>query len=172
MVGPARFILAAAAALLMSSSGVLARPSRKEFNMTLANSSPMLQYAPGVPTPGNFSDPTQAWNVTLSDVSYANYNQSSGLGYVALGSSMHTTSKKGARVQISWVGTAIYFLGSTTGAFQLDVDGTVPSIVVGPGLVAGASGLPYDYHTASLTLDSGSISLTNVTLTSGLKTDA
>lgn len=129
-----------------------------EYNMTMSDTATILQYSEPQNTTAELG-----WNQSYTGSPWSAYDP----GNLAEGSSMHNTSFAGASVSIQFVGTGAYFLGRGQGSVALEVDGTQSySGNIGvSGVVAGVGGLQYATHTAKLSLASGSLTLTNVTLT-------
>jgi hypothetical protein len=111
-------------------------------------------------------------NITANPVA----NSSSGVqayqpGIIGNGTSTHTTSAAGATVEITWIGTAIYFKGN--GSAELTVDGVASTASIEDGIIAYGAGLTYGSHKAVLTVGSDTtVTITDVVLTWAIATDA
>lgn len=137
---------------------VIAAGLPTEYNVTMSDTATVLRYS----EPQN-TTVERGWNQSYTGSPWSAYDP----GDLAQGSSMHSTSFAGASVSIQFVGTGAYFLGRGQGSVALEVDGTqsYSGAIGASGVVAGAGGLEYATHTAKLSLVSGSLTLTNVTLT-------
>lgn len=136
-----------AALLLASAAAALV-----EHNVTMRSTAAILTYSPYNTTAD------QGWNETYTLASWGEYNT----GALPDGDGAQVTSFAGATVSVSWVGTGAYFHG-TGGAVAVTVDGK--ETYSGPMGVVGVSNLAYAAHNATLSVTGGSVSVTNVTLT-------
>ncbi len=136
-------------ALLLLAGAALAL---REHNVTMRSTAAILSYVP-YNTP-----PDAGWNDTFSDIAWGAYNPKA----LPEGDSAAVTSFAGATVSVSWVGTGAWFHGSG-GDVAVTVDGR--EVYSGAMGVVGASGLVYDLHNATLRVTGGTVSVTNVTLT-------
>jgi hypothetical protein len=146
--------------------------------LTLLDHSPLLHYTPlpaGVP--GNASSsPAEAWNQSYTGNAWAEYAPHT----LGSGSSYTSTSVAGASVWIAWIGTGISFSGSfggSGGAVELRVDGgktrpgTGTSNSLTGNLLVDSGPLNDGLHNATLSVKSGTISISSVNVTYGLMED-
>ncbi|CAK9783698.1 hypothetical protein CC85DRAFT_285549 [Cutaneotrichosporon oleaginosum] len=137
-------------ALLLAASAAAA--ALVEHNVTMRSTAAILHYTPFNTTV------EQGWNETYSEASWGEYNTRA----LPDGDSAFVTSYAGATVGVSWVGTGAYFHG-TGGDVAVSVDGK--DVYSGGMGVVGVGGLPYAAHNATLTVRGGTVSVTNLTLT-------
>ncbi|BEI82293.1 hypothetical protein CcaverHIS002_0301610 [Cutaneotrichosporon cavernicola] len=124
-----------------------------EYNVTMRSTAAILAYEP-------FNTTSDAgWNETYSLASWGEYNT----GAMPDGDNAHVTSHIGATVSVSWVGTGVYFHGSGQVSIQVDDNETYSGPMDVGGV--GVGGLPYTSHNAILSVTEGTVSVTNVTLT-------
>lgn len=151
-----------------------------DYNETITDLDPILQYTPQLRAPTMQTDdpqgyPMNSWNITDSGMGWNALPEQ--IYYVLRGTSTHVTSLKGATVSLEWVGSAVYFWGTLQGDVSLAVDGADVSPANSLGdvaqpehssskLVAVATGLTQGNQKATLTLQSGNI--TGVTYTLGV----
>lgn len=142
-------------ALALARSAAAAGPP-VEYNVTMSDTATILRYS----EPSN-TTAAQGWNQSYTGTGWDRYD------YADLpdGYSQHITSLVGASVSVQFTGTGAYFHGSGEGSVKLEVDGKeVYAGDISEGIVAGAGGLAYSGHNATLSLTAGTLTLTNVTL--------
>lgn len=127
-----------------------------EYNVTMSDTAAILRYS----EPHN-TTAAQGWNQSYTGTGWDRYD------YADLpdGDSQHTTSLVGASVSVEFTGTGAYFHGSGDGSVKLEIDGAQAYAGDIESGVVGVGGLAYSAHTATLSLTAGTLTLTNVTLT-------
>ncbi|KAK1215831.1 hypothetical protein PQX77_021557 [Marasmius sp. AFHP31] len=123
------------------------------YNLTIPSQAASLAYFPLVNPSSNNTD--EGWVLSYSgglvpDASY--------WGRRGIGADYHATTRKGSTVQISWIGTGIYFYGNATSdGYKIKVDGddVQEADVPNGGLLGSKTDLPYKKHTSTLTVIGG-----------------
>lgn len=161
-------------AALMALPGVAAALGNIEYQLAISDQSPALVWNPSPPTPGSNGDqskglPNKAWNVTYSETSWGEWTA----GASGAGTSAHLTSAPGATLMVDFVGTGVAFLGTADGAqLSLVANGGSTSISSVDGTLATVSGLDYGSHSVTLVSSSGTVSVTGVTVTTVVASEA
>ncbi|KAL0580033.1 hypothetical protein V5O48_001967 [Marasmius crinis-equi] len=117
------------------------------YNLTISSQAASLAYSP-LRSLSNSTD--DGWVLSYSGGLVADPNY---WGRRGIGADYHSTTRAGASVQISWVGTGIYFYGNaSSGTYNIKVDGqSIPGAdVPNGGLLGSKTGLSYKQHTATL----------------------
>ncbi|KAK1230525.1 hypothetical protein PQX77_006397 [Marasmius sp. AFHP31] len=121
------------------------------YNLTIPSQAASLTYSP-LRTSSNNSD--EGWVLSYSGgLVPGNY-----WGRKGIGADYHATTLKGSTVQISWIGTGIYFYGNATSdGYKIKVDGddVQGADVPNGGLLGSKTGLQYKKHTSTLTVVGG-----------------
>ncbi|KAL7424967.1 hypothetical protein Q5752_000654 [Cryptotrichosporon argae] len=118
------------------------------YNNTIPDVSPMMRF-----WPSRSGLAAETWNETFSGSPWSTWANNT----IGAGSSAHTTSRVGATVAVSWEGTAVWWNANSTGTYTLDVDGQ------SYGQALEATGLNDSWHTATITVDTGTFSVMGAT---------
>ncbi|KAL0580032.1 hypothetical protein V5O48_001966 [Marasmius crinis-equi] len=122
------------------------------YNLTIPSQAASLVYSP---LRGSSNNTNDAWVLSYSGGLVA---QDSYWGRRGIGADYHTTTQKGASIQVSWVGTGIYFYGNASSdSYNLKVNGqnVQGADVPNGGLLGSKDGLPYKQHSATLSVSGG-----------------
>lgn len=134
------------------------------YSVTVPDSSSTFQY-----TPFGDTDVASGWNLTYSGSADSSWNTTA----LPSGMSSHRTTRAGASVTMTWVGTAISLFGSgAEGSYEIALDGKDPVTGKpdsGSSTLAAFSGLEYTNHSVNMTtLDNSELSFLGATFTIGL----
>jgi hypothetical protein len=155
------------------------------FEFTFSAVDPVLHYSPIGNRTGDTQGGTSAtnapsgarsltedgWEITYSGTNIAADQVTATT--IGSGTPKRSTSTVGATVTLSWVGTGLWFYGTSSDAngFSVTVDGFPTNINNTDGVLGGIQNLPYKQHSAELKVRSGTIDLTTVTILTGFDTE-
>jgi hypothetical protein len=150
-----------------------------KFNLTFPDQNGWMVWKPGPDGAKSINNDVLGWNVSYSGTPWSEWRT----GMVGEGASSHTTSSAASTVGVVSVFTDMYVHGTyeatSTSHLQFAVDGSVINDTesgVGGDTVAAATGLEWGLHNATFNMretgDAARLSVTAITLTSGLQTTA